>query len=201
MRSHYFGLSRQMNRHLSPAIQGTNLSIRAMRLENLNPFHWSKRTVRVFTALFFMVMLPVYLFIGVQPAISINHADWPELSIASVHLTTPVEPLELVDHQLTAPDRIAGSYSQHENKTLLIGHSSSIFNNLNQLQNGQEIVYNGTTYITRSIETVPKAEIDMADLLSASEVPTLVLMTCAGEPLPNQDATHRLTVIAEQIVE
>lgn len=188
-----------MNHHLSPAIQGTNLSIRAMRLENLNPFHWSKRTVRVFTALFFMVMLPVYLFIGVQPAISINHADLPELSIASVHLTTPVEPLELVDHQLTAPDLIAGSFSQHKNKILLIGHSSSIFNNLNQLQNGQEIVYNNETYNVRSIETIAKEQIDMAEVLSASEIPTLVLMTCAGEPLPDQDATHRLIITAEKV--
>lgn len=201
MRSHYFGLSRQINRHLRPTVQGTNLSIRAMRLENINPFHWSKRTVRVFTALFFTTMLPVYLFIGVQPAISINHAGLPELSISSIHLTAPVEPLELADHQLIAPDLIAGSYSQAENKILLIGHSSSIFNGLNQLQNGQEIVYANETYNIRSIETTPKAEINMSEILSASETPTLVLMTCAGEPLPDQDATHRLIITAEKVAE
>lgn len=200
MRSHYFGLSRQINRHLSPAVQGSNLSIRAMRLENLNPFHWSKRTVRVFTALFFVVMLPIYLLIGVQPAISINYADLPELSIANI-LTTPVEPVELVDHQLAVPDRIAGSYIQNENATLIMGHSSSVFHQLDQLQNGQMITYAGEEYTVTNIETKLKAEIDMSELLSARETPTIMLMTCAGEPLPNQDATHRLIVTAEKIAE
>ena len=37
----------------------------------------------------------------------------------------------------------------------------------------------------------------MSQLLAPSDRPTLILMTCAGDPLPNQDATHRLIVTAE----
>lgn len=38
----------------------------------------------------------------------------------------------------------------------------------------------------------------MNAILSSSEVETLVIMTCAGTPLPGQDATHRLVITAER---
>ncbi len=36
----------------------------------------------------------------------------------------------------------------------------------------------------------------MSKILAETEVETIIIMTCAGNPLPNQDATHRLIVYA-----
>ncbi len=37
----------------------------------------------------------------------------------------------------------------------------------------------------------------MTEILSGASVDTIILMTCAGDSLPNQDATHRLIITAE----
>ena len=39
----------------------------------------------------------------------------------------------------------------------------------------------------------------MEEILSPAETNTIIIMTCAGEPLPGQDATHRLIVTATAI--
>ena len=39
----------------------------------------------------------------------------------------------------------------------------------------------------------------MTEVLSSANIDTLILMTCAGDPLPNQDATHRLLVTATKL--
>lgn len=162
----------------------------------LNPFHWSKRAIRVFVAGFFLIMLPVYLYIGFQPALPAEALHYPVLEFSAIHLSTPVAPLQLTEHQLIAPSAIAGAYSQHENKILIIGHSSTVFKRLSQATPGMTYNYDGETYIVTSAAIVAKEEISMPDILSAAEKPTIVMMTCAGEALPDQDATHRLIVTA-----
>ncbi len=165
---------------------------------HFNPLHWSARTARVFLALFFLIVAPIYIFIGVQPAAtSLDYTGLPELSIDRLQLTTPVETLQLTNHQLIAPDHIAGSFSQHDNKTLIIGHSSSVFQNLSALQLGDQFIYNGATYSIVNMDILAKTDVNMEAVLASAEVPTLILMTCAGDPLPNQDATHRLLLTAE----
>lgn len=163
---------------------------------NFNPFRWSKRAIHVFAFGFFATMLPVYAIIGAQPTIPIEAASYPTLTIPSIHLNTPVEPLELTDHQLITPQAIAGAYQQNPHKTLIIGHSSSVFQNLNQVSLGEIIEYQGSHYIVTAISVPAKTEINMAEILAGNDTETLVLMTCAGEPLPNQDATHRLLITA-----
>ncbi len=162
----------------------------------LNPFCWSKRTIKVITVTFFLIFLPIYIFIGVSPALSIDYSEYATLTIPEINLTTPVASLKLEDHQLIAPVTIAGSYSQNINKTLLIGHSSTVFQDLDQLNPGSYLSYDGQTYQIRSAVTVAKADISMADILASSNVQTIIIMTCAGDPLPNQDATHRLIITA-----
>ncbi len=164
----------------------------------LNPLRWSGRTLRVFFVTLFMILAPFYFFSGIQPVSSIEAASYPELSIPNINLTTPVAPLEMTERQLIAPATIAGSYSQAENKQFIIGHSSTVFQNLNQSALYQHIYYNDTEYTITSIETLVKADIDMDAILAAADTDTLVIMTCAGTPLPNQDATHRLIVTAER---
>lgn len=162
----------------------------------LNPFSWGERTVKVVVTLFFMVALPVYLFLGMQPNIPADAASFPRLTIAGIDLDTPVEALELEGRQLKVPDMIAGSYSSAANKTLIVGHSSTVFEELDEVELGQEIEYDGRNYEVIFLETLEKSNISMTKVLAEAEQDTIVLMTCAGEPLPDQDATHRLIITA-----
>lgn len=168
------------------------------QINNLNPFRWSKRAIRVFVTGFFTIMLPIYAYLGMQPAVSlevseVNHAN---LQIDSISLSLPVESLTLQDKQLIAPASVVGSYSAASNKVFLIGHSSTAFQDLHQVALGDSIAYNNSDYEITDIVVLEKTDIDMNKVLAATNEPTLVLMTCAGQPLPNQDATHRLIVTA-----
>ena len=49
------------------------------------------------------------------------------------------------------------------------------------------------------METFKKSDIKMSNVLKAEEKDTLVLMTCAGTPVGDKDATHRLIVTAQAI--
>ncbi len=182
------------------AISSTDFSLHSSHkksfLSRLNPFNWSKRTVRVFTALFFLIMMPIYLFIGMQPTISLDYSGYPNLEIPVIGLNTPVTTLELKNHQLIAPELIAGSFSQHDNKTLIIGHSSSVFEKLNKLKSGDQFVYQDKSYVITNSEVLAKSNVNMQAILAPAPSDTIILMTCAGDPLPNQDATHRLIVTA-----
>lgn len=166
---------------------------------NLNPLNWSQRAIRVFTAAFFTIMLPIYIFIGLQSALPAEAANYPVLKIDSIQLKTPVAPLELTNYQLIAPATIAGSYSHAANKTLIIGHSSTIFAKLDQVQMNDQFTYNNKTYQVVDITVQAKPDISMNEVLAPAEADTIIIMTCAGEPLPNQDATHRLLITATKI--
>lgn len=167
------------------------------RWDFLNPFTWSKRTVRIVTVAFFTIMLPLYLFIGIQPADSLSRESYPSLKISSINLDTPVAPITLENRQLIAPDTIAGSFTQASNKTLLIGHSSTVFENLHDLKLNAILSYDNELYRVTSLKTLEKSKVKMSEVLAPAEQKTLILMTCAGDPLPNQDATHRLLITAE----
>lgn len=118
------------------------------------------------------------------------------LAIPSIDLVSGVTKLELKDHKLDTPDSIVGSFSNHQNKTLLVGHSTTIFSDLHQSKVGDRVIYNNTEYKIAKMEIFKKSDIDMTELLKSENVDTLVLMTCAGEPMGNTDATHRLIVTA-----
>lgn len=169
------------------------------RLNYLNPLRWSKRTIRVFVAAFFLIMLPIYFYIGLHPVSSLDYAGYPTLEIPSIELTTPVAKIELEDRELVAPARIAGVYHANPHKLFIIGHSSTVFRDLHKLEIDQTFVYDNKIYRVSSAITLEKADIDMAELLAEPFEDTIVIMTCAGEPLPNQDATHRLIVTATRL--
>lgn len=166
------------------------------QLHKINPFCWSKRTLRVVTTLFFMILLPIYIAVSIRPASSIDYAAYPTLEIPSINLSTPVAELQLQNRQLVAPATIAGSYHQDTSKTLLIGHSSTVFQNLNQVQPGDTFVYQNKSYLVSSVATLAKADISMSEILAPTSLETVIIMTCAGDPLPQQDATHRLIITA-----
>lgn len=118
------------------------------------------------------------------------------LTIPAIGLEAPVAKVSLDGKTLTAPEQIAGSFSQHQGKTLLIGHSSTIFSTLHQVQLGDKLTYNDHVYTVSSIETKLKSDIDMADVLKSESKDTVILMTCSGEPLGGQDYSHRLIITA-----
>lgn len=118
------------------------------------------------------------------------------LVIPSINLTSGVTKLHLKDHKLNTPDTIVGSYSPHTNKTFLIGHSSTVFKNLDQVKVGDEISYNNIKYLISKMEVYKKSDINMNEVLKSEEKDTIIIMTCAGEPMGEKDATHRLIVTA-----
>lgn len=145
----------------------------------------------------YVVVFGAYVIWGLQPAEAAQSYEISaELNIPSIGLVSDVTTLQIEDHELKTPDTIAGSFSRAENKTLLIGHSGTVFQNLNETRLGDEIIYNNSKYIVGKIEVLEKADVDMSKMLAPAEKDTLVIMTCAGMDLGNGDATHRLVLTA-----
>lgn len=164
--------------------------------ENINPLNWSTGEIKMFLVVYLAIMLPMYILVGLSPTPIANASDLPKMEIQSIGLETPVTAIELTDRQLISPDRIAGAYYASENKIFVIGHSSTVFKKLDQAHVDDIIEYDGTQYIIQNLKTLPKNEISMNEILQPEPEETLVIMTCAGEPLANQDATHRLIITA-----
>ena len=149
----------------------------------------------VFVGLY-VFALAIYIVYGLQPADATSYAVTANLSIPKINLYTDVTELELENRELKTPDTIVGSFSNHQNKTLLIGHSTTVFQDLDEIKLLDELQYNDNNYRVVKIALMPKSKIVMRDLLKESDKDTLVLMTCAGTLLEGGDATHRLIITA-----
>lgn len=156
-----------------------------------------KPSLKTILPVFYAVFFAVYLYIGFQPvAEAVNYEISNELIIPDINLDAPVAKLQTESNELKTPTTLVGSYSITENKTLLIGHSSSVFKNLHLVEVGDEIIYNGQTYRVVSSEIVAKESVDMERILANTKRQVLKIMTCAGELFGNGDATHRLIITA-----
>lgn len=149
----------------------------------------------MFLIMYFLSVI-VYVVIGLQPAEAHDYTVSGSLSIPSIGLSSDVTTLELNNRRLDTPDTIVGSYSRVSNKTLLIGHSTTVFSDLNRVKKGDEIFYNNKTYRVDDIAVLAREDISMVDLLEHEEKDTLVVMTCAGKLLGEGKATHRLIITA-----
>ena len=163
-----------------------------------------KKVYFVIFATYFLATL-AFVIIGLQPVRSSAAVYATEtetasglLSIDAINLNAPVKKVMLNGKTLEVPEQIAGAYSVHENKTLIIGHSSTIFKDLKNTTIGMKITYSGKEYTIRNIEEKLKQDIVMKDILKAEEKDTLVLMTCSGEKIDgtSSDHTHRLIITA-----
>lgn len=163
-------------------------------MELKRAFSWRRVVVAGYFALF-----AVYLVVGLQPVEATHYEISAELNIPTIGLKSDVTTLTLNGQTLDTPDTIVGSYSRAENKTLLIGHSATVFHSLKYLQLGDKVIYDGMAYRVRDMEILTKAEIDMGEVLAEAKTNTLVIMTCSGKDLGDGDATHRLIVTAEAI--
>lgn len=144
----------------------------------------------------YIVLFLVYVIVGLRPVQAVNPAVTGDLVIPSIGLESNVGALSLKEHRLETPDTIVGSYTRADNKTLLIGHSTTVFQNLDNVKVGDEVVYNEKRYIVTEIVILAKDEISMGSILKSEDDDTLVIMTCAGELLGGGEATHRLIVTA-----
>ena len=157
-------------------------------------FTLSHRNKIIFTAIY-LFALTIYLFVGLRPSMADASGDI-RLQIPDIQLAAPVLDVEKQGSTIPVPDRSVGAYHSSENKTLLVGHSSTVFHDLNQLNTGDTFTYDNQEYTITEMETMPKSAIKMATLLAPEAKPTLILMTCAGDPLGDQDYTHRLIITA-----
>lgn len=150
---------------------------------------------KIFVGLYIMAFA-AYIIIGLQPADAANYNVTGQLSIPSINLTSDVTEINLHDHKLDTPDTIVGSYSNTKHKTLLIGHSTTIFTELDQVHLKDQIIYNNQAYRVTSIDMIRKQTVNMSEILSETNQDTIVIMTCAGQLLGGGDATHRLMLTA-----
>ena len=144
----------------------------------------------------YLILFGAYLVIGAEPARANHYEISATLSAPSINLNSAVTTLSLNNGHLDTPDYIAGSFQNSANKTLIIGHSTTVFQNLDAIQAGDAIIYNDTVFRVASTSIVAKSDINMKKLLQGSSTETIVLMTCAGTDLGHGDATHRLLVTA-----
>lgn len=121
------------------------------------------------------------------------------LEIPSINLATTTRSVDLVDHRFSVPDAEVGAYYATSNKIFLMGHKSTIFSNLTNIAPSDEIVFADTTYRVTNISIKLKSTIDMSEILADTPEKTLVLMTCAGQPLEGDDYTHRLIITATEV--
>ncbi|MBQ3305999.1 sortase [Candidatus Saccharibacteria bacterium] len=159
------------------------------------------RKHKLLFAVLYLFALAAYLLVGFQPSMSSAAEETAQgrLIINSISLSTPVQPVELKDRTLDVPDEIAGSFSEHENKIFLFGHSATVFKNLKNVKFGDIVDYGDHSYKIINIETRKKSEISMLSILKSEEKDTVVLMTCSGENLGNGDFSHRLIITAEAV--
>ncbi len=141
----------------------------------------------------------VYIIYGLQPAKASYYNISTKILIPSINLSSDVTELKLENQKLNTPDEIVGSFSKYKNKTLLIGHSSTVFENLSNLEIKESVFYDQKHYIITEKKILLKSDIRMSELLSESERDTLIIMTCAGEDLGNGDATERLILTAKRL--
>lgn len=164
---------------------------------------FGKKGVLLFLAVFYAVAIPMFFYLGFQterPSVSAYAKEVFEatgmLEIPSISLSVPMSDVELDGRTLSAPNYIVGRYKSFENKVLVIGHSSTVFQRLNEVRVGDKISYDGQEFEIVSREIKAKADISMREILSNEKEPTLVLMTCSGEHISGQDYSHRLIIYA-----
>ncbi len=163
-------------------------------MEIKNSFSWRKVFIRAYLAGFL-----VFLLGGLMPTeVNAKNESTEILEIPAIDLVTDVVVARREGDRLVVPDNNVGSYSRANNKTLLVGHSSTIFDKLDEVHVDDVLVYGAHQYVVENIEVLLKDEIEMRKILKTETSDTVVLMTCAGEDLGNGDATHRLIITAKK---
>ncbi len=121
------------------------------------------------------------------------------LFIPSIGLVARVKDIDRTGNQLIAPDEIAGAYQPTIHKTVIIGHSSTIFKDLKNISGDDTFTFDHKTYKVTERDVIEKSVVDMSEIVAETEKNTVIMMTCYGEPLGGQDYSHRLIITAEEV--
>ena len=152
----------------------------------------------VFAGLIYFVAIAAFTaYIFIPKAVDASSEE--RLFIPDIGLIARVKDIERQGNQLIAPDTIAGAYKATNHKTVIIGHSSTIFKDLVKLDGDESFTFDNKNYSITSREIVEKRFVNMEEIVSETEKNTIVLMTCYGEPLGGQDYSHRLIIVAEEV--
>lgn len=151
----------------------------------------------IFGVLYFCVVAGIVTYFFVPKPVDASSDE--RLFIPSIGLVARVQNIEREGNTLKAPDYIAGAYKATGHKTVLIGHSSTIFENLHDVKLKDKFTFDEKTYVVQKIEILEKAMIDMNEIVAETEENTVVLMTCYGQQLSGQDFSHRLVITAEEV--
>ena len=116
--------------------------------------NWARKKVVFFACLVFAIGVFTVLYFGMKTEFSGKALAYAkeasissgELLIPSISLSSPVSDTELKGRTLDVPNYIVGKYAIHKNKELLMGHSSTVFQNLSEIEDGDEIIYNGQRF-------------------------------------------------------
>lgn len=145
----------------------------------------------------YMLAFCAYIVYGLQPVeASATYEITGVVNIPSINLTADVTELQLDGKELHTPDTIVGSFTNSLHTTLLIGHSSGVFKDLEHVRLNEKINYAGQEYVVTKLEYAKKESVNMDKLLEANKKDTLIIMTCAGQPIGDGDATHRFIITA-----
>lgn len=121
------------------------------------------------------------------------------LFIPSIGLIARVKNIERTGNQLIAPDEIAGAYQPTIHKTVIIGHSSTVFKDLKNIDGDDTFTFDKKSYKIKDHKIIEKSVVDMSKVVEETDVNTVILMTCYGEPIGPQDYSHRLIITAEEV--
>lgn len=121
------------------------------------------------------------------------------LKIPTINLSTPVSTVHLHGSELSTPEEIAGVYFANPNKIFILGHVSTVFKNLSKITSESSFEFDGKKYQIKETFILEKSKIDMKNILKPEYSPTVIIMTCHGTPLGNQDYTHRFIATAIEI--
>ena len=151
----------------------------------------------IFGVIYFCIVagLTAYFFIP-KP---VDASSDERLFIPSIGLVARVQNIEREENSLKAPDYAVGAYRATIHKTVLIGHSSTVFENLHNIKLKDKFKFDEKNYVVQKIEILEKTMIDMNEIVAETEENTVVLMTCYGEQLSGQDFSHRLIVTAKEV--
>ena len=147
--------------------------------------------------LYFAIVAGFTAYVFMPKAVDASSEE--RLFMPSIGLIAHVKDIEKTGNQLIAPDTIAGAYQPTIHKTVIIGHSSTIFKDLKNIDDEAEFTFDNVKYKVKTIEIIEKRYVNMDEIVSETPVKTVVLMTCYGEPLGGQDFTHRLVITAEEV--
>ena len=151
----------------------------------------------IFGALYFAAIVGFVAYAFMPKSADASSEE--RLFIPSIGLVARVTDIDRTGNQLVAPDEIAGAYQPTNHKTVIIGHSSTIFRDLDSMGEEDHFTFDNKEYKVTSREVLPKNLVNMEEVVSETEVNTVILMTCAGESLGGHDYTHRLVITAEEV--